>query len=178
MTSKLTMHPRRGSPWHPRRPRTSSSPSGSSTQALECLPIFDVFDTWWSPSTQHSPPPMAPVHGRRSSTNTPCPNLPRDKYAILHDLVFELRDGVNDLQFRVQQMEGRLSVLLHLLANHPEASPEDSSDASLSEHAGSHQHDDTEGSLQSEEKTNTPTPRTDSVSMPTLAGNERNSHYL
>jgi hypothetical protein len=88
-------------------------------------------------------------------------------------LVFELRDGVNDLHFWVQQLEGRLTVLLQLLANPPEASQEDTSDASLSDHASSHQHDDTEGSLQSEEKTNTPTPRTDSVSLEAQAGNER-----
>jgi hypothetical protein len=100
------MRPRRGSPWHPRRPRTSTSPSGSSTQALEGLAIIDVFNTWWSSTAQHPPPPLAPVHGRRSTTNSPCPDLPSEKYAILHDLVFELRDGVNDLHFRVQQLEG------------------------------------------------------------------------
>jgi hypothetical protein len=168
------MRPRRGSPWHPRRPRTSSSPSGSSTQALECLAVIDAFDTWWPPSAQHSSPPPAPGHGRpRSKLKTPLPNLPRESYAILHDLVFELRDGVNDLQFRVQQMEGRLSVLLQLLANPPEASPEDSSDASLSDHAGSHQQDDTEGSLQSEGKADTPVPMTDFARTQTLASNER-----
>jgi hypothetical protein len=165
------MRPRRGSPWHPRRPRTSSSPSGSSTQALECLAVIDVFDTWWSSSAQPSPPPLASDHGRRSKP--PCPNLPRENYAILHDLVFELRDGVNDLQFRVQQLEGRLSVLLQLLAHPPEASPEDSSDASLSDHAGSQQQDDTEGSLQSAGKADTPVPLVDSASMPALVSNER-----
>jgi hypothetical protein len=166
------MRPRRGSPWHPWRPRTSTSPSGSSTQALEGLAIIDVFNTWWSSTAQHPPPPFAPVPGHRSKTNTPCPDPPREKYAILHDLVFELRNGVNDLHFWVQQLEGRLTVLLQLLANPPEASPEDTSDASLSDHEGSPQLEDTEGSLQSEEKTNTPTPRTDSVSLETPADNE------
>jgi hypothetical protein len=70
---------------------------------------------------------------------------------------------VNDLLFRVQQMEGRLSVLLQFLANPPDASPEDSSDASLSDHAGSHQQEDTEGSLQSAGKADTPVPMIDSV---------------
>jgi hypothetical protein len=70
-------------------------------------------------------------------------------------------------------MEGRLSVLLQLLANPPEASPEDSGDASLSDHAGSHQQDDTEGSLQSEGKVDTPVPMTDFARMQTLASNER-----
>jgi hypothetical protein len=167
------MRPRRGSPWHPRRPRTSTSPSGSSTQALEGLAIIDVFNTWWSSTAQHPPPPFAPAHERRSQSSMPCPDLPRGQYAILHDLVFELREGVNDLHFRVQQMEGRLTILLHLLANPPNASPEDTSDASLSDHAGSHLHGDTEGSLQSEEKTKTPMPQTDSVSLETPADNEQ-----
>jgi hypothetical protein len=54
--------------------------------------------------------------------------MPREHYAILQDLVFELHDGVNDLHFRVQQMEGRLSLLLQLLAPPPPAAPDLSSD--------------------------------------------------
>jgi hypothetical protein len=163
------MRPRRGSPWHPRRPRTSSSPSGSSTHAFDCLAVIDttLTPTWRHPSFRHSSPPPASggasansPHGRtghgrpRSKMKTPFPNLPRESSTILHDLVFELREGVDDLQFRVQQMEGRLSVLLQLLANPPEASPEDSSDAPLtaSDHASSHQQDATEGSPQSDGK--------------------------
>jgi hypothetical protein len=82
---------------------------------------------------------------------------------------------VNDLQFCVQQMERRLSFLLHLLANPPEASPEDSSHASLtaSDHARSHLQDDTEGSLQSEGKVGKPAPMTNFVRKQTLASNER-----
>jgi hypothetical protein len=116
-----------------------------------------------------------PGHGRpRSKLKTPFPNLPRESSAILHDLVFELRDGVNDLQFRVQQMEGRLSVLLQLLANPPEASPEDSSDAPLtaSDHASSHQQDATEGSPQSDGKAGKPVPMTALERKQTLASNE------
>jgi len=70
-------------------------------------------------------------------------------------------------------MEGRLSVLLQLLANPPEATPEDSSDASLSDYASNHQQDDTEGSLQSAGKADTPVPMINSASMPTLVTNER-----
>jgi hypothetical protein len=163
------MRPRRGSPWHPRRPRTSSSPSGSSTPASDRLAVIDTIltPTWRHPSFRFSSPPPAPgetsanspsgkpVHGRpRSKIKMPLPNLPRESSTILHDLVFELRAGVNDLQFRVQQMEGRLSILLQLLANPPVTTPEDSSDEPLtaSDHASSHQQVATEGSPQSDGK--------------------------
>ena len=90
---------------------------------------------------------------------TPSSNLSRESFTVLHDLVFELREGVDDLQFRVQQMEGGLSVLLQLLSNHHEASPEDSSDAPLtaSDHASSHQQDDAEGNQQFDWKAFEPT---------------------
>jgi hypothetical protein len=181
---RLRLRPRRGSPWHPRRPRTSSSPSGSSPtsalsrrppapHAFECLAIIDTtlnssrrHPSRPGPSSfRHSSPPPAPGeasaksshgrtgHGRPSSKmKAPSSNLPRESLTVLHDLVFELREGVDDLQFRVQQMEGRLSVLLQLLASHPEASPEDSSDAPLtaSDHASSHQQEAAEGNQQSD----------------------------
>jgi len=99
------MRPCRGSPWHPRRPRTSSSPSGSSTQAFDCLAIIDTFwtPTGRPPSVKHSSPPLAPGgasahspygrpgHGQpRSKTKTPFTNLPRESSTMMHDLVFEL----------------------------------------------------------------------------------------
>jgi hypothetical protein len=143
---RLRMRPRRGSPWHPRRPRTSSSPSGSSTPGLDCLAV------WTPPGLQHGLLPCqalllssASRHRPRHNPKTPSTSLPREHSAILHDLVFELREGVNDLQFRVQQMEGRLSVLLQLLATPPPAAPEYSSEAPrLQWSASSQQHDSTE----------------------------------
>jgi hypothetical protein len=88
----------------------------------------------------------------------PSPTLPHEHSAILHDLVFELREGVSDLQFRVQQMEGRLSVLLQLLATPPPAAPEYSRDASekSSGQASSRQHASTEESMPSAGKAGNP----------------------
>jgi hypothetical protein len=154
---RLRMHPRRGSPWHPRRPRTSSSLSGSSTPGLDNLVVVD---TSWTPAqpyhrAKHSPSPPASRHSRPChNSNAPSPSLPREYSAILHDLVFELREGVNDLQFRVQQMKGCLSVLLQHLATPPPAAPEYSRDASenSSGHASSQQHASTEESTPSEGK--------------------------
>jgi hypothetical protein len=178
------LRPRRGSPWHPRRPRTSSSPSGSSPTSasslrppapipptFDCLAIIDTtlnpswrYPSWLGPSSfRHSSPPPAPDvasakspfgrtgHGRPSNKKkSQSSNLSHESLTVLHDLVFELREGVDDLQFRVQQMEGRLSVLLQLLSNHHEASPAESSDAPLtaSDHESSHQQEAAEGNQQ------------------------------
>jgi hypothetical protein len=128
---RLRMRPRRGSPWHPRRPHSSSSPSGSPTPGSRCAALVDSSwsQAWRSPSDLHSSSPSPSRHDQpRRKPKTPSPFLPREHYAILQDLVFELRDGVNDLQFRVQQMEGRLSLLLQLLAPPPPAAPDLSSD--------------------------------------------------
>jgi hypothetical protein len=138
------MCPRRGSPWHPRRPRSSSSPSGSPTPGPCCVALVDTSWTqaWRSPLDLHSSSPPPSRHGRpRHNQKTTSPFLLREHSAILQDLVFELRDGVNDLQFRVQQMEGRLSILLQLLATPPPAAPEISSDApkTSSDNASSYQ---------------------------------------
>jgi hypothetical protein len=119
---RLRMRPRRGSPWHPRRPRSSSSPSGSSIPGRDTMAIVDTswLPAWPSPRDKLSSSPPASRHSRpRHNSNTPSPPLSREHSAILHNLVFELREGVNDLQFRVQQMEGRISILLQLLATPP-----------------------------------------------------------
>jgi hypothetical protein len=44
-------------------------------------------------------------------------------FTILYDLVFELHQGMEDLQFRMQLMDGRISTLLQLLSNFHDASP-------------------------------------------------------
>jgi hypothetical protein len=120
---RLRMRPRRGAPWHPRRPRSSSPPPGppSSGSRSAALIVSPWPQAWRSPSDLLSSSPSP-----RSKPNTP--SMQREHYVILQDLVFELRDGVNDLQFRVQQMEGRLSLLLQLLAPPPPAAPDLSSD--------------------------------------------------
>ena len=118
---RLRMRPRRGAPWHPRR--SSSPPPGPSTSGSRsaALIVSPRPQAWRSPPDLHSSSPSP-----RSKPNTP--SMPREHYVILQDLVFELRDGVNDLHFRVQQMEGRLSLLLQLLAPPPPAAPDLSSD--------------------------------------------------
>jgi hypothetical protein len=171
------MRPRRGSPWHPRRPRTSSSPSGSSTPGLDSLAVVDTSwsPAWLSPRVKHSSSPPAQRHSRpRHNLKTPPPTLPREHSAILQDLVFELREGVNDLQFRVQQMEGCLSVLLQLLATPPPAAPEYSRDASenSSGHASSLQHATTEESMPSAGKEGNPEDIHALARKATLASNE------
>jgi hypothetical protein len=128
---RLRMRPRRGSPWRPRRPHSSSSPSGSPTPGSRCTALVD--SSWsqalCSPSDMHSSSPSPSPHDQpRRKPNTPSTFQQREHYAILQDLVFELRDGVNDVQFRIQQLEGRLSLLLQLLAP-PPATPDPSSDS-------------------------------------------------
>jgi hypothetical protein len=130
---RLRMRPRRGSPWHPRRPSKSSSPSGSAVSTRD---IWAMVDTLWTPAqpvrnVKHSssPPPSRTSHPSHLSPERPT-SLPREHYVILQDLVFELREGVSDLHFRVQQMEGRLSILLQLLATPSPVTPEHSSEAS------------------------------------------------
>jgi hypothetical protein len=68
-------------------------------------------------------------------------------------------------------MEGRLSVLLQLLATPPPAAPEDSSDApeNSSDHASSHQQATTEESPQSDGKAGNPGPMTALARKETLA---------
>jgi hypothetical protein len=46
-----------------------------------------------------------------------------ENFTILYDLVFELRQGVEDLHFRLQLVDGRLSTLLQLLSTYQEAHP-------------------------------------------------------
>jgi hypothetical protein len=159
------MRPRRGSPWHPRRPRTPSSLSDSSTPDPDCLAVVDTSWTlaWHSPPVKHAPPPPE-QHPRRPRPNpkTNPPSPLRGHSAILQDLVFELREGVNDLQFRVQQMEGKLSTLLQLIADPPPVAPANSSAAheSSSDPASSHHSDSIGKSPQFEGAAGFPVPRT------------------
>jgi hypothetical protein len=171
------MRPRRGSPWRPRRPRTSSSPSGSSTPGLD---IIAVVDTSWTPlrpshRVKHSPTPPASRHSRHDhNSQAPSTSLPREHSVILHDLVFELREGVNDLHFRVQQMEGRLSILLQLLATPPPATPEYSRDTSetSSSHARSQQHASSEERTPADGKDRSPEATSALAQTVTLADKE------
>jgi hypothetical protein len=159
------MRPRRGSPWHPRRPRTPSSPSDSSDPGPDCLAIVDTSWTlaWHSPPDKHAPSPPAPRPRRpRPNPKTTSPPPLHGHSAILQDLVFELREGVNDLQFRVQQMEGKLSTLLQLIADPPPAVPANSSAAheSSSNPASSHHSESTGKGPHFDGTAGSPAPRT------------------
>jgi hypothetical protein len=149
---RLRMRPRRGSPWHPRRPSTPSSPPGSAVPARDNWAMVDTLWNQTQPfrSVKHSisPPPSRTSHPSHISPERPA-SLPREHYVILQDLVFELREGVSDLQFRVQQMEGRLSILLQLLATPSPVAPEHSSEASETP-------SDSESSQQTASTTETP----------------------
>jgi hypothetical protein len=46
----------------------------------------------------------------------------QENFAILYDLVFELRQGVEDLHFRLHLVDGRISTLLQLLSTFQDAS--------------------------------------------------------
>jgi hypothetical protein len=52
---------------------------------------------------------------------------------ILYGLVFELRQGVEDLQFRLQATDRKVAVLLQLLSSLHEAFPSDSTGATSME---------------------------------------------
>jgi len=47
----------------------------------------------------------------------------KENFTILYDLVFKLCQGVEDLHFRIQLMDGRISTLLQLLSTFQDASP-------------------------------------------------------
>jgi hypothetical protein len=49
----------------------------------------------------------------------------RESLAILYGLVFELRQGVEDLQFRLQATDEKVTALLQLLSSMHEAFPSD-----------------------------------------------------
>jgi hypothetical protein len=69
----------------------------------------------------------SPVRADRNNASTSSDSKPdlqlKENFTILYDLVFELRQGMEDLQFRMQLMDGRISTLLQLLSTFQDASP-------------------------------------------------------
>jgi hypothetical protein len=47
----------------------------------------------------------------------------KESFTILYGLVFELRQGMEDLQFRLQIMDGKISTLLKILSSFQDAFP-------------------------------------------------------
>jgi hypothetical protein len=125
--------PRRGSPWSPRRP--SPSPPASRTSTRTLAP--------WSanPPPLPNPAPAEPLPGillpvippRHSAEDLPSLRRPgnytqqapvsntgvqlRDNLDNIYDLVFELRKEIDDLHFRVNSTNAKVTTLLHLLAS-------------------------------------------------------------
>jgi hypothetical protein len=167
------LRPRRGSPWHPRCPRTSSSPSDSSTPGLDCLAVVDTSWTlaWRPPPDEHaSSRPRCPRPNPKMTSSSSL----HGHSAILQDLVFELREGVSDLQFWFQQMEDKLSTLIQLIADPPPAAPANFSEAheSSSEPVSRHHSDSTEKRPQDEGTTASPEPGTARAQKATWVSSE------
>ena len=66
-------------------------------------------------------PHRAPKEARHHFTNSFDSAQFRDSLAILHDLVFELRQGVADLHFRLQATEETVVIFLQTLSSMHEA---------------------------------------------------------
>jgi hypothetical protein len=60
-------------------------------------------------------------HSTYSSTDFIPDSQLKDSLAILYGLVFELRQGLEDLQFRLQLLDGKTSTLLQILSTFQEA---------------------------------------------------------
>jgi hypothetical protein len=86
------------------------------------------------PGFEPPPPPHQNSAGTTGGEPPPCENQPlnsfldnqlRDSLGILYSLVFELRQGVEDLQFRLLAVDEKVAVLLQLLNSLQEALPTD-----------------------------------------------------
>jgi hypothetical protein len=61
---------------------------------------------------------------KASTSSDSKPDLQRkENFTIPYDLVFELCQGMEDLHFRIQLMDGRISTLLQLISTIQDASP-------------------------------------------------------
>jgi hypothetical protein len=65
------------------------------------------------------PPPLKRDSGSSGipSVDATTSDLVKDKLAILYGLVFELRQGIEDLQFRLQMSNDKVALFLHLLSS-------------------------------------------------------------
>jgi hypothetical protein len=57
----------------------------------------------------------------------------KESFTILYSLVFELRQGMEDLQFRLQITDGKISTLLQILSSLQDAFPPDPAGAASAE---------------------------------------------
>jgi hypothetical protein len=72
------------------------------------IPVFDSLR-----KTRGEPPhPRKPWNSENQSSDSFYDMQLRESLAILYGLVFELRQGVEDLHFRLQAMDGKVAILL------------------------------------------------------------------
>jgi hypothetical protein len=131
--------PRRGSAWKPRRPSTSrhdSSSLSSSSHSLSDHPSFTSPRAIPEHSTSRvlvprtvSPPPPVSHYGPEADLpqasrgvgplprDSPTSAQLNDNLATLFDLVFDIRQGVDDLIFRLQETDGKVDLLLSTLTS-------------------------------------------------------------
>jgi hypothetical protein len=144
---RLRGRPRQGSPWRPRRPLAPPSekpPLREATHLLALVPqsYNSALHVLHSLSMAEPPgPPLSAPPGTSAAQHPstlrghPCKNRPsadtihgeelKDKLSVLHDLVFELRRGVEDFQFRLQLNSEKIELFLQLLSSLQEAVPTD-----------------------------------------------------
>jgi hypothetical protein len=94
-------------------------------------PLALVLDSYWK--TVGEPPPCRPHNTENQSRDSFFDTQLRKGLAILFGLVFELPQGVEDLQFRLQAMDGKVVFLLQLLSSLQEAFPSDPTGAASTE---------------------------------------------
>jgi hypothetical protein len=81
-----------------------------------------------------APPPFRkPRNNENQSSDSFFDTQLRESLTILFGLVFELRQGVEDLQFRLQTTDGKVAVLLQILSSLQEAFPSDPAGAASAE---------------------------------------------
>jgi hypothetical protein len=113
-----------------------------SSSASRHLPDPPLFEHPLAPipnsagKTVGEPPPCEPRSTENQSPNSFPDTQLRESLAILFGLVFELRQGVEDLQFRLLAVDGKVAVLLQLLTSLQEAFPTDLAGAASTEEPG------------------------------------------
>jgi hypothetical protein len=135
---RLRGKPRRGSPWRPRRPEAppSAHPTEIETTRIMAL-VPQLHSSAWrmlhplpmtdsprppsrappsSPATQHPPTSQAYSRENCASADSLRGEQLREKISILHGLVFDLRQGVDDLRFRLEANTEKLDLFLQLLS--------------------------------------------------------------
>jgi hypothetical protein len=142
---RLRGRPRRGSAWKPRRPSISRSDSSSLSSSSrsqsghlsitarrmvheQSISKVLVPRTVSPPTRQPCDPPVPPFHPEPDppQTSRGAGPLPRDSFtsaqlwdslAALYDLVFGIRQGVEDLNFRLQETDVKVDIFLRTLTS-------------------------------------------------------------